>query len=236
MITEPVETTNEVEVTRHRFTVAEYMRMAEVGLFCEDDRLELIWGEIIKREEGKRRLFTVADYLCLAASGILQEDERMELIQGAIIEMSPIDVGHISTLNRLVWLLTNTLGKRAILSVQNPVQLSNDSLPQPDLVVLHFQDSFYSERHIGPDDIMLIIEVADSSLRYDQRVKRKLYGAAGIAEYWIVNLPGRQIEVYREPRPNGYRTVTHYAQGETLSPLAFADVSLRVDEIVGTNG
>jgi len=184
-------------MTRHRFTVAEYMRMAEVDLWGEDSRVELIWGEIV--------------------------------------EMSPIYIAHTSTVKRLISLLTRQLGERIILGVQDPVQLSDDSLPQPDISVLRPQDKFYSERQPGPGDILLLIEVADSSLRYDQRVKSKLYGAAGVADYWIVNLPARQIEVYREPRPNGYRTVTHYAPGETLSPLAFPDAIVNVDDILGTN-
>ena len=172
----------------------------------------------------------------MAEVDLLGEDSRVELIWGEIVEMSPIYIAHTSTVKRLISLLTKQLGERIILGVQDPVQLSDDSLPQPDIAVLRPQDNFYSQRQPGPDDILLLIEVADTSLRYDRRVKSKLYGAAGITEYWIVNLPGQQIEVYREPRPNGYRTVTHYAPGETLSPLAFADVSLRVDEIVGTNG
>lgn len=196
MIAEPVETTTEVELTRHRFTVAEYLRMAEVDLLGQDSRVELIGGEIV--------------------------------------EMSPIYIAHTSTVKRLISLLTRQLGERIILGVQDPVQLSDDSLPQPDIAVLQPQDNFYSERHPGPDDILLLIEVADTSLRYDRRVKSKLYGAAGIADYWIVNLPARQIEVYREPRPNGYRTVTHYAPGETLSPLAFPDITLMIDEVLGT--
>lgn len=235
MIAEQVEAVSEVELTRRRFTVADYMRMAEVGLLSEDERVELIWGEILDREEGKRRPFSVGDYLCLAESGILQETERVELIWGEIIKMSPIDIAHASTLNRLVWLLMNVLGKQAILSIQNPVKLSEESLPQPDIAVLRFQVGFYSERHASPDDILLLIEVANSSLKYDRRVKSALYGSAGIADYWIINLPARQIEVYREPRPNGYRTVTHYAPGETLSPLAFPDITLNVDDILGTD-
>ena len=85
----------------------------------------------------------------------------------------------------------------------------------------------------GPDDVLLAIEVADTSIRHDQQVKGKLYSEAGIADYWIVNLPKRRIEVYREPRPDGYRTVTSYAPGETLSPLAFADVVLSVGDVLG---
>ena len=180
-----------------------------------------------------RRRFTAAEFLRLVEIGVLAEGDRVELIQGDLIEMSPIYITHISTLNRLVWLLSNALGKQVILSVQNPVQLSEDNLPQPDVAIFRFQEEFYSEQHAKPEDILLIIEVADTSLRYDQRVKSKLYGTAGIADYWIVNLPERQIEVYREPRPNGYRTVTTYAPGETLSPLAFPDVVLQVEQIMG---
>ncbi|WP_374688927.1 Uma2 family endonuclease [Promineifilum sp.] len=197
MIAEPVETTVEVEFTRRRFTVTEYLRMAEVGLLAEDDRVELLWGEIA--------------------------------------EMSPINIAHTSTLNRLVWVLTNALGKQAIVSVQNPVQLSGESLPQPDIAVLRFREDFYSEHHAQPEDILLLIEVADTSLSYDRRVKGALYGSAGVPDYWIVNLSARQIEVYREPRPDGYRTITIYAPGEMLSPLAFADVALNVREILGTS-
>ena len=180
-----------------------------------------------------RRRFTAAEFLRLVEIGVLAEGDRVELIQGDLIEMSPIYITHIATLNRLVWLLSNALGKQVILSVQNPVQLSEDNLPQPDVAIFRFQEEFYSEQHAKPEDILLIIEVADTSLRYDQRVKSKLYGTAGIADYWIVNLPERQIEVYREPRPNGYRTVTTYAPGETLSPLAFPDVVLQVEQIMG---
>ena len=184
--------------------------------------------------EIKRRRFTVADYLRMVEAELFVEGDRVELIEGEFVEMSPIYITHSSTLNRLVWLLSNALGKQVILSVQNPVQLSEDNLPQPDVAVFRFQEKFYSEQTAEPEDILLIIEVADTSLRYDRRVKSALYGSAGIADYWIVNLPGRQIEVYREPRPDGYRTVTTYAPGETLSPLAFDDVVLNVADILGT--
>lgn len=197
MIAEPVEQLETVELTRRRFTVAEYMRMAEVGLLDEDSRIELIWGEIV--------------------------------------EMSPIHIAHTSTVKRLISLLAKKLGDRIILGVQDPVQLSDDSLPQPDIAVLRPQDDFYSRQQPGPDDILLLIEVADTSLRYDRQVKSRLYGAAGITDYWIVNLAERQIEVYREPQTDGYRVITRYKPGETLSPLAFVDVNLGTDEILGPN-
>lgn len=197
MIAEPVEATIEAELIRHRFTVAEYLRMIEVGLLGEDDSVELMWGEIV--------------------------------------EMSPINVPHVLCVNRLTMLVSAKLAGRAIVSVQNPIQLDDYSLPQPDIALWQLRSNEYRNRLAGPSEVLLVIEVADSSLRQDRRAKAKLYGAAGIADYWIVNLSERRIEVYREPQADGYRTVTRYAPGETLSPLAFPDVTLNVSDILGTN-
>lgn len=185
--------------------------------------------------EVKRRRFTVADLLRLAEIGFLADDERIELIEGEIVEMSPISEGHASTVMRLVWLFSRVFGQRALLNVQNPIQLDEVTLPQPNVALLRPRDDFYSQRHPGPADILLLIEISDTTLAYDRRVKTALYNAAGVIEYWIINLPDHVIEVYREPRPDGYRTMTRYAPGETLSPLAFADVALNVDEILGTS-
>ena len=185
--------------------------------------------------EMKRRRFTVADFLRLAEIGFLADDERVELIRGEIIEMSPISEGHASTVMRLVSLLSRMFGQRALLNVQNPVQLDDATLPQPDVVLLRPRDDFYGQRHPGPEDTLLLIEVSDTTLTYDRRVKTALYSAAGVMEYWIINLQKRQIEVYREPQSEGYRTTTRYAPGEMLSPLAFPDINLKVDEIIGAN-
>ena len=185
--------------------------------------------------EMKRRRFTVADFLRLAEIGFLADDERVELIRGEIIEMSPISEGHASTVMRLVSLLSRMFGQRALLSVQNPVQLDDATLPQPDVALLRPRDDFYGQRHPGPEDTLLLIEVSDTTLTYDRRVKTALYSAAGVMEYWIINLQKRQIEVYREPQSEGYRTTTRYAPGEMLSPLAFPDINLKVDEIIGAN-
>ena len=194
MITKPVEHLEMMEVARYRFTVAEFLRMAEVGLLAEDD--------------------------------------RVELVQGEIVELSPINVAHASTVSRLLAVLTRVLGQRVILSVQNPVQLDNESLPQPDIALLRPRDDFYSTHHPGPEDVFLLVEVSDTTLNYDRRTKSMLYGAAGIIEYWIVNLSEQRIEVYREPQSDGYRTTTRYAPGETLSPLAFPGVDIDTAEIL----
>ncbi len=195
MIAQPVATMEKVELTRRRFSVDEFMRLAEAGILAEDDRVELIWGEIV--------------------------------------EMSPINVAHASTVDRIAYLLSKALGGQVILRIQGPVQLSKKSLPQPDITVLKARDDFYRGQHPRPEDTLLLIEVSDSTISYDQAVKGPLYGAAGIADYWIVNLQARQVEVYREPRPNGYRALTIYTPGDTLSPLAFPDVALDIEEILG---
>lgn len=184
--------------------------------------------------EIKRRRFTVDELLRLAEIGFLGVDERVELIQGEMVEMSPISEGHASSVMRLTWLLSSIFGQRALPNIQNPVQLNDETLVQPDVALLRPREDFYSTRHPGPEDVLLLIEVSDATLRYDRRVKAALYGAAGVMEYWIINLPKRLIEVYREPQPDGYRTLTRYAPGETLSPLAFPDVMLPVSDILGT--
>jgi Uma2 family endonuclease len=183
--------------------------------------------------ELKRRRFTVAELLQLAKLGFLGIDERVELVQGEIVEMSPIGEGHASSVMRLTSLLSTTIGQQAIVNIQNPVQLDEETLLQPDVALLRPRDDFYSKRHPSTEDILLVIEVSDSTLQYDRRVKTALYGAAGVMEYWIINLQKRQIEVHREPQPDGYRAMTRYAPGETLSPLAYPDVVLAVDDILG---
>ncbi len=192
--------------------------------------MELV--EETTQTELKRRRFTVAELLHLAKIGFLGIDERVELIQGEIVEMSPIGEAHASSVMRLNVLLSNVFSRRAYVNVQNPIRLDDNTLTQPDVTLLRPRDDFYRQ-HPGPEDVLLLIEVSDSTLTYDQRVKTALYGAAGVLEYWIINLQKLVIEAYREPQPDGYRTMTRYAPGETLSPLAFADVVLSVDDVLG---
>jgi Uma2 family endonuclease len=147
--------------------------------------------------------------------------------------MSPVNVAHSSCVLRLTHLLTRLLSDRAIIGVQNPIKLDARTLPQPDIAVLRPRPDYYNTAHPGPGDIYLIIEVADSSLDYDRKTKSMIYARYGIADYWIVNLPGQQIEVHREPRDGAYRTTTRYSHGDTLTLLAFPDVALLADDILG---
>jgi len=182
--------------------------------------------------EVKRRLFTVDDYYRMAEAGILTEDDRVELIEGEVVELPPIGNRHAGRVNRLTELLVRTLGERGVVAVQNPVRLNEVSEPQPDLAVLERREDFYADSHPGPGDVHLIIEISDPSSLYDRGVKAALYARTGIPELWIVDVGGEVFNVLREPSPDGYRSVIDYRRGDLLSPLAFPDMRLAVDQIL----
>jgi hypothetical protein len=224
-----------VQVVKRLFTVDEYYRMAEAGILSEDDRVELIEGEVVERVPvaGCPRLFTVDEYHRMAEAGILSEDERVELIEGEVVEMSPVGSRHVACVNRLTWLLSRRSGDEAIVSVQNPIRLSEYSEPEPDLALLRPRSDFYAEVLPGPADTLLVVEVMETSGEYDREKKLPLYAEAGIPEVWLVDLAGECIEVYRQPGPDGYREVETKRRGEKLAPRTFPDVELAVDEILG---
>ncbi len=180
-----------------------------------------------------RRRFTVDEYYLMAKVGILKEDDRVELIDGEIVEMSPIGSRHASAVKRLISLLSRHLGQRAIISAQDPVQLGEHSEPEPDIALLRPKPDFYADAHPGPSDVLLLIEVADSSLEYDREVKTPLYARAGIAEVWLVDLVGENLRVYRSPSPEGYREVRTARRGERLAPEALPELALSVNAILG---
>ncbi|MBT9166006.1 MAG: hypothetical protein DDT25_00670 [Chloroflexi bacterium] len=151
-----------------------------------------------------RRLFTVEEYHCMVRAGILGEDDRVELIEGEVEEMTPIGSKHVASVNQLNRLFSVNVGRRAIISVQNPIRLGERSEPQPDLASLRPCPDFYSPAHPGPEDILLVIEVAEASADYDRGIKVPLYARGGILEVWLVNLEGEATEVYQSPSPEGY--------------------------------
>ena len=181
----------------------------------------------------QRRLFTTREYHAMADAGILHEDDRVELIEGEILQMPPIGSDHAGGVNRLIALFTSLLGNRAVVSVQNPVVLSDISEPQPDLVLLRFRDDFYSREHPTPADILLLVEVSDSSLKFDRDVKAGLYARHGVPEVWLQDVEHSALLVHRDPSPQGYRDVRIFRRGERLAPLAFPDLVLEVDTILG---
>ncbi|MBI4592706.1 MAG: Uma2 family endonuclease, partial [Candidatus Rokubacteria bacterium] len=166
-----------------------------------------------------RRRFTVDEYHRMGETGILAEDEHVELLAGALVVSEPIGTRHAGTVNRLARLFISRLGDRAVVQVQNPIELpKEDSEPEPDISVLHPRADFYSSAHPVAADVLLVVEVADASLRLDRRLKIPLYARAGIREVWLVDLTTDRVEVYRDPAGRAYRDVRTLGRGQSLTP------------------
>ncbi|HEV2854824.1 MAG TPA: Uma2 family endonuclease [Thermoanaerobaculia bacterium] len=181
----------------------------------------------------QRRLFTTEEYHVMLEAGILHEDDRVELIEGEIWQMSPMKGPHLSSVARLDRIFQRNLGEDALVVVQSPIHLDDFSEPQPDLAVVRFREDFYESGLPTPEDVLLVVEVADSSLPFDRDVKAVLYARHGIPEVWLRDIPHSTLLVHRDPSPQGYRDVRTFRRGERLSPLAFPDLVLEVDAILG---
>ena len=181
----------------------------------------------------RARRFSVEEYHQMVQARILKEDDRVELIEGEIIEMTPIGPRHALCVDRLNALLGAALRDRAIIRVQGPISVSPHSEPQPDLVIFRPPLASYAESHPGPEDLFLVIEVAETTADDDRTRKIPLYGRAKIKEVWLINLSAQTIEVYRTPTLSGYQDVRIVQRGQTLTPDAFHDLTLTVDEILG---
>jgi Uma2 family endonuclease len=184
-----------------------------------------------KTHEITRRRFTVHDYHRMGEAGILHEDDRVELIEGEIVEMAAIGTRHFTCVNGLTRLLVRGVGDAAIVSVQNPVRLDEHTEPQPDLAVLQTRD--YRESLPRPEDVLLLIEVSDTTLSYDRNVKLPLYARAGIPEVWIVDLAGETVEHYTGPSEDSYRHVERVRRGEEIRSAALPEPAFRVDAVLG---
>ena len=181
----------------------------------------------------RRHLFTVEEYHRMAQAGILSEDDRVELIEGEIVNMTPVGSRHAAVVDRLNRILSRRIGERAIVRVQNPIRLGEHSEPQPNVTLLRPREDFYASAHPGPEDVLLLIEVAETSAEYDREVKIPLYARFGIGEVWLVDLEGKAIEVYRNPSPEGHREVQTLGRDARLSPDSFPDLELPVEQILG---
>jgi Uma2 family endonuclease len=178
--------------------------------------------------EVPRRLFTVEEYHRMADAGIFHPGERVELIEGEIVQISPISPRHAGCVINANRLFVMRLGERAVVSPQNPVIIQPRSEPQPDLLLLRPRAVSYSREHPAPEDVLLVVEVADTTARYDSLVKSRLYARAGIPEFWLLLVTDGTVEVYRTPGADGYASLTNHGPGQTVAPPAFPEIGFTV--------
>ena len=180
----------------------------------------------------KKRLFTRKEYHAMGKAGIFAPEERVELLEGEIIAMSPVGNRHMSCTRRINRLFAElNIAGRAIVSVQDPIATST-SEPEPDVALLAFRDDLYDFGKPRPQDVLLLIEVSDSSLEYDREVKLPYYASLAIPEVWIANLRDDRVEAHAEPTPQGYRSTRIYTRDDTMSPTAFPDFQISVNDII----
>jgi len=183
--------------------------------------------------EVAKKLFTVDEYYRMGEAGIFHPDARLELIEGEIIEMSPVGDRHIACVNRATAVFTRRLAGKALVSVQNPMRLSGYTEPQPDVVVARLREDYYAGKRLSPEDTFLVIEISDTTVRYDRNRKMPLYAKAGIPELWIENLQEDVITVYRKPEEGAFSIFFVFRRGESLSLDAFPEIVFNVDELLG---
>jgi Uma2 family endonuclease len=174
-----------------------------------------------------RRPITVSEYHRMGEVGILGERDRIELIEGELVAKSPIGSHHHGTVNQLTHSLVLAVGEHAVVSVQGPVRLDDFNEPEPDFALLKPRPDFYRDAHPGPADVLLLIEVADTSLNYDRAVKRALYARHSIPELWIVDLTSREVEVCRQPKHDGYAMIERVGRDGMLEPGLLSGVRIQ---------
>jgi len=183
-------------------------------------------------ESCETRKFTVEEYYLMAEVGILHPDERVELICGEIVLMAPIGNPHATGVRRIERVFGRTAGDAVTISGQNPVLVGEYSNPQPDVAILRFRDDDYSGKPPSAEDVLLVIEVSDSTLVYDRETKVNLYAQASVPESWIMNLVEDCIEAFTGPGPNGYASHTVYRRGELIASSALPDIEFAVDDLL----
>jgi Uma2 family endonuclease len=180
-----------------------------------------------------RRLFTITEYHQMTEVGILSEDDRVELINGEIVAMAPIGSRHAAGVDRINALFNSRIGQQAIVRIQSPIQLDEYSEPQPDLSLLQPRADFYAQAHPTPADVLLVIEVAETSIDYDRTVKLPLYARASISEAWLIDIANDRIEIHKQPSQGIYQEVRYALRGQNLSPQSFPNLNLSVEELLG---
>jgi len=219
-------------LAQRRWTTDEYRRMAFPAVFGSEDRLDLADGEIVQRGAGVPRLFSRQDYYRLAELEILAPDERTELIYGRIIKrMSPMGRPHSAGVGKTAAALRAAFGDDYAVENQVSMQLGRGLEPFPDVMVLPGTIDDYPDVPLA-SDVLLLVEVSDTTLRYDRGTKAAMYAADGIPDYWLVNLRARTLEVRRQPESGEYLSLDVYGEGESVAPLAAPDALVRVADLL----
>jgi hypothetical protein len=176
---------------------------------------------------------TVAEYERMGEAGIFSPDARLELLEGSIYKLPPISPPHAAAVNYLSMFFHRLFGRTFITSTQHPIRLDDYSEPQPDVALLRWRDDFYRDAHPTPADVLLVIEVADTTVESDRRYKLALYAKAGINEAWLVNLPDGRIELYAEPANGVYQLTREFKRDGDAQSHTIADVRVSVAAVIG---
>jgi Uma2 family endonuclease len=177
--------------------------------------------------------FSVEEYFKLGEAGIFHEDDRVELLNGDIVIMAPIGTRHLKAVRRLINVMARKYGHRCLVDAQNPLIIDGQSVPQPDIMLLRPEADARNSAPM-PEDVLLLVEVADTSLLYDLHDKREAYARTGIAEYWLLDLTRNELHVFRNPDGPAYREELVVRKDEQIAPLAFADESVALNELLPT--
>jgi len=190
-------------------------------------------GEMAIEFRPPTRPITVDDFQQMCEYGILKPDERVELIEGELFAVPSMNAPHAGTVARMMYVLMARFSERALVWQQSPLVVSERSEPFPDLTLLRLRDDYYSGCLPGNDDQFAVIEISDTMLPFDRGAKLRMYAKAGIADYWIVDVNGKTIEICRDPHDIGYGSRTVVAKGGSVAFAAFPDIVLAVDELLG---
>lgn len=177
------------------------------------------------------RLITVVQYDEMIEHGILTTEDRVELLDGVIIEKIPKGIKHAAFNDLVAEKLRETLGNRAVIRNQNPIVLDDYSEPEPNIVLAKQPREIYLEKHPTPEDILLIVEISDSTLGRDRVTKSLAYSKAGIQQYFVLNLQNETLEEYREPSEDGYQFKRTLRKGDSVNLTAFPEVEIKIDDL-----
>ena len=180
-----------------------------------------------------RKRFTVEQYHQMIELGILTDRDRVELLNGEILEIAPVGRRHAACIDRLIELLMVRLASKAIIRTQHPIRLSHDSELQPDITILRLRNESSTTRHPQLEDIVLVIEVSETTLACDREMKIPIYAQGNIPMVWLVDLNAEVVEVFQEPTAQGYLSQQRSQRGQMLMLPNFSDLAIAVDQILG---